>query len=384
MQGFFGKPVDNLFAEPLIARWIRMNVPGWRGAVVVSKNAGGTKRVTSLADTLKLNFGLVTTDRRRPRVTFNMSDSTVFFDTIEKGRSQESDYNPGVTSESAVDDYFLSRSADTLRPETPSAARRLSELEAEDLTTDERARDVITGRLVQGHLVDDDYPSLESSQVASPAPHLGTEPEMHHDSVADPMSSSILSVASSLPPDHALGGTYDAAESDDDEAHDLSVNDGERTITLVGDVKEKTVFIVDDMIDRSGSWIAAAETVRKKGGAKKVYCIATHGIFGDDSLEQMEACDAIDHIVVTNSFPIPTEKVRRSRKLVIIEVSTLLSESIRRHHYGERYVCRSELRIERLLTSAPASRLSSNWLIREMLETAPTRLMRDSCNDYVL
>jgi ribose-phosphate pyrophosphokinase len=48
MQGFFGKPVDNLFAEPLIARWIRINVPRYSEAVVVTKNAGGSKRVTSL------------------------------------------------------------------------------------------------------------------------------------------------------------------------------------------------------------------------------------------------------------------------------------------------------------------------------------------------
>src|SRR5271163_1916387 len=65
MQGFFKCTVDNLHAEPLIARWIRHNVQGWREAVCVSKNAGGTKRVTSLADALKLNFGMVTTDRRR-------------------------------------------------------------------------------------------------------------------------------------------------------------------------------------------------------------------------------------------------------------------------------------------------------------------------------
>jgi hypothetical protein len=54
MQGFFKCPVDNLVAEPLLARWIRVNVPNWREAVVVSKNPGGTKRVTSLADALKL------------------------------------------------------------------------------------------------------------------------------------------------------------------------------------------------------------------------------------------------------------------------------------------------------------------------------------------
>src|SRR5690606_30512122 len=65
MQGFFKCPVDNLHAEPLIARWIRQHVPNWREGVVVSKNAGGTKRVTSLADALKLNFGIVTTDKKR-------------------------------------------------------------------------------------------------------------------------------------------------------------------------------------------------------------------------------------------------------------------------------------------------------------------------------
>jgi ribose-phosphate pyrophosphokinase len=38
MQGFFKCPVDNLVAEPLLSRWIRVNVPNWREAVVVSKN----------------------------------------------------------------------------------------------------------------------------------------------------------------------------------------------------------------------------------------------------------------------------------------------------------------------------------------------------------
>jgi len=65
MQGFFSCPVDNLVAEPLIAHWIKQNMPNWRKAVVVSKNPGGTKRVTSLADALKLNFGIVMTDRKR-------------------------------------------------------------------------------------------------------------------------------------------------------------------------------------------------------------------------------------------------------------------------------------------------------------------------------
>ena len=76
-KGFFGKPIDNLHAEPLISRWIQTHVIGWEEAIVVSKNPGGTKRVTSLADNLQLNFGLVTTDRRRTTVPPSMEGSGI-------------------------------------------------------------------------------------------------------------------------------------------------------------------------------------------------------------------------------------------------------------------------------------------------------------------
>ncbi|KAG2230435.1 hypothetical protein INT48_009181, partial [Thamnidium elegans] len=65
MQGFFQRPVDNLYAEPVIARWITQTVPNWQNGVVVSKNAGGAKRVTSLADALRLDFALIHKDRSR-------------------------------------------------------------------------------------------------------------------------------------------------------------------------------------------------------------------------------------------------------------------------------------------------------------------------------
>ncbi|CAO3659311.1 unnamed protein product [Rhizopus stolonifer] len=65
MQGFFKSPVDNLYAEPVIARWITHSVPNWQNSVIVSKNAGGAKRVTSLADSLRLDFALIHKDRSR-------------------------------------------------------------------------------------------------------------------------------------------------------------------------------------------------------------------------------------------------------------------------------------------------------------------------------
>ncbi|KAH0445925.1 hypothetical protein IEQ34_025244 [Dendrobium chrysotoxum] len=50
IQGFFDIPVDNLTSEPSVARWIRAKIPDYRDSIIVSPDAGGAKRATSLAD----------------------------------------------------------------------------------------------------------------------------------------------------------------------------------------------------------------------------------------------------------------------------------------------------------------------------------------------
>ena len=365
MQGFFKCPVDNLHAEPLIARWIRHNVEDWKQAVCVSKNAGGTKRVTSLADALKLNFGMVTTDRRR---NGNMSASIILpskpvyssplaqngYDHDDLNTTSQSTTTSSVEATELVDaamdadvvvassprlsEQSASGTTDSSAPRRPSPLHRSATTptpssprlvgdddDADSLYTDERAREVIHGRLVHGHIVPDDYPSPETQSMSNSM--ILDRPE------DDPLE--LSRTGSFFTGDgHALGGTGDAGPSSDEEDNEQE-RETEQMITLVGDVKGRTVFIVDDMIDKCGSWIAAAETVKKRGGAKRVYIIATHGLFGGDSLEELEACDCIDKIVVTNSFPIDAQKVRQSKKLVVLELAGLLSEAIRRNHYGE-------------------------------------------------
>lgn len=206
-----------------------------------------------------------------------------------------------------------------------------------------RTRDVVTGRLVHGHIVDDEAPLPAFSHSHHSTPHHN-----HHDddeAIPEHMLSSFYSTTSSFrnsPHNHqaanGLGGSADAVASSDDEEENLRNPELESTVTLVGNVRDRTVFIVDDMIDKSTSWIAAAETVVKRGGATAVYCFATHGLFGGDALEEMEDCDCIDGIVVTNSFPIPDEKRKRAgpkSKLRVLDISALLAEAIRRNHHGE-------------------------------------------------
>jgi len=84
IQGFFNVPVDNLYAEPSSVKWIRENlmhstennteVNGTRNeCVIVSPDAGGAKRATSMADRLDLPFALIHKERSRPNEVSRMT-----------------------------------------------------------------------------------------------------------------------------------------------------------------------------------------------------------------------------------------------------------------------------------------------------------------------
>ena len=65
VQGFFDIPVDNLYAEPIAIRWIKENISDWRNCVIVSPDAGGAKRATSIADKLKVNCAIIHKERKK-------------------------------------------------------------------------------------------------------------------------------------------------------------------------------------------------------------------------------------------------------------------------------------------------------------------------------
>lgn len=253
MQGFFTKPVDNLYGAPTLARWIRHNIPDWENAVVVSKNPGGTKRVTALADSLKINFAMIHTDRRRTQDNFT------------------------------------------------KAKRHLAHSQEDNIVSEMQ-----TARVVKGHVVDDDYEQENGPVAEKPATILNSD---------------------------ALGGTFDATNSDDEDEPTAIAQ--EKLITLVGDVNNKVAIILDDMIDKPNSFIAAAEHLRLNCGARAVYVVGTHGLFSDRCLDELNDSKCIDKIVVTNTYRVSEERQKANEKLVVIDVSPIFAECIRRDHFGE-------------------------------------------------
>ena len=65
IQGFFDIAVDNLYAEPVILKWIKTNIPEWKNCIIVSPDAGGAKRVTSIADCLNVDFAIIHKERKK-------------------------------------------------------------------------------------------------------------------------------------------------------------------------------------------------------------------------------------------------------------------------------------------------------------------------------
>ncbi|KND01907.1 ribose-phosphate diphosphokinase [Spizellomyces punctatus DAOM BR117] len=63
-QGFFDIPVDNLYGQPLMIKYIKEKIPDFQNAVIVSPDAGGAKRATVIADKLNVDFALIHKERR--------------------------------------------------------------------------------------------------------------------------------------------------------------------------------------------------------------------------------------------------------------------------------------------------------------------------------
>jgi ribose-phosphate pyrophosphokinase len=103
--------------------------------------------------------------------------------------------------------------------------------------------------------------------------------------------------------------------------------------SLIGDVRNKTVLMVDDMISTAGTVCSSAELCRELG-ATQVFVGATHGVLCGPAVERL-ANAPIDEITVTDTIPIPQEKKEGIGKLKVLSISALLGEAIHRIHNNE-------------------------------------------------
>lgn len=96
------------------------------------------------------------------------------------------------------------------------------------------------------------------------------------------------------------------------------------SMQIIGDVKDKNVVIVDDMVDTAGTITKAAD-IMKEAGAKSVRACASHCVMSGPATERIES-SALEEMVFTDSIPYTD----RCSKVKQISVADMFAETIRR------------------------------------------------------
>jgi ribose-phosphate pyrophosphokinase len=96
---------------------------------------------------------------------------------------------------------------------------------------------------------------------------------------------------------------------------------------IIGDVKDRTCLIIDDMIDTANTLCKAAEAL-KKFGAKRVLAYATHPVLSGAAVQRIMQSE-LDEVVVTNTIPL-SEAAQNCGRIRSVSIAELLAETMRR------------------------------------------------------
>lgn len=100
-------------------------------------------------------------------------------------------------------------------------------------------------------------------------------------------------------------------------------------MTVIGDVKDKNVILVDDMVDTAGT-IAKAADLMLSEGAKSVRALASHAIMSDPATDRVNESGLVE-MIFTNSIPYTKE----CKKVTVLSVARMFADTIKRVHENE-------------------------------------------------
>ena len=105
------------------------------------------------------------------------------------------------------------------------------------------------------------------------------------------------------------------------------------SITAIGEVKDRNIIIVDDMIDTAGTLCKAADVLMSKG-AKSVRACATHGILSGKALENISKSQLAE-VFITDTIPLRPAPGMDASKITVISMASVFASIIRKVYYYE-------------------------------------------------
>jgi len=100
-----------------------------------------------------------------------------------------------------------------------------------------------------------------------------------------------------------------------------------KVMNIIGDVKDRTCLIMDDMVDTANTLCEAANAL-KQHGARRVLAYCTHAVLSGSAVERV-ANSALDELVVTDTIPL-RDDARACPRIRQLSVANLMAETIRR------------------------------------------------------
>ena len=100
-----------------------------------------------------------------------------------------------------------------------------------------------------------------------------------------------------------------------------------QVMNVIGDVKDKTCIIVDDIIDSGGTIVNAAKALKKRG-AKEVYVYITHGVLSGEAVKKIKG-SVIKNLVITDTID-KNNKIKSVKNIEVLSISGLMGEAIKR------------------------------------------------------
>jgi ribose-phosphate pyrophosphokinase len=106
-----------------------------------------------------------------------------------------------------------------------------------------------------------------------------------------------------------------------------------RSMTIIGDVKDRDVILVDDEVNTGGSMVHAVE-ILKNHGAREIYMVFVHAVLSCNAAERLAALP-VKQFITTNTVPITPEKMAFfGDRLVALSIGPMLGEVIKRANQG--------------------------------------------------
>jgi ribose-phosphate pyrophosphokinase len=102
---------------------------------------------------------------------------------------------------------------------------------------------------------------------------------------------------------------------------------------LVGEVRDSSALLVDDMIDTAGTITEAAKVVMNAGASEVLAC-ATHPILSDPACERLNKSRILE-LITTNTIPLRAKAQAELGSLKVLSVASLIAEAVRRIHNEE-------------------------------------------------